>query len=55
MLNWEPVEHLSDLAPWYISDLLTDYNLIRLLRSAVCVCVLTYTDIQLVVVPFLIF
>lgn len=51
MLNWEPVEHLSDLGPW----LLTDYNLIRLLRSAVCVCVLTYTDIQLVVVPFLIF
>lgn len=36
MLNWEPIEHLSGLAPWYISDLLTDYNLVRLPRISQC-------------------
>lgn len=94
MLNWEPIEHLSGLAPWFISDLLTDYNLVRLprisqcaeeasapvacsqlpadlrflfshvLNNCVCLCVnlwvitckiKTDTDIQSVVVPFLIF
>lgn len=34
MLNWEPTEHLSGLAPWFISDLLTDYNLVRRAEEA---------------------